>query len=72
MGPSGHFYSGMSLAIRDIYIFHGLTDCQRIPRFWGVTISPRRIISIYHYYFKILEEFTHLKIQVLILMKISY
>ena len=21
-------------------VFHGLTGCQRTPRFWGVTVSP--------------------------------
>ena len=37
MGPSGYFYSGMSLAIRDKQIFRGLTGSQRTPRVWGVT-----------------------------------
>ena len=36
MGPRGHFYSGMSLAIRDIWIFRGLTGSQRTLGFWGV------------------------------------
>ena len=40
MGPSGHFYSGMSLTIRDILIFRRLTGSQRTPRIWGVTSPP--------------------------------
>ena len=37
MGPRGHFYLGMSLAIRDIYIFRWLIGSQQTPGFWGVT-----------------------------------
>ena len=37
MGPRGHFYSGMSLAIRDKQVFRRLTGSQRTPGFWGVT-----------------------------------
>ena len=36
MGPRGHFYLGTSLRIRDVWIFRGLTVCQRTPGFWGV------------------------------------
>ena len=38
MGRRGHFYSGMSLAIRDKQVFRGLTGSQRTPGFWGVTV----------------------------------
>ena len=37
MGLRDHFYSGMSLAIRDKQVFRGLTGSQRTPRVWGVT-----------------------------------
>ena len=37
MGPRGHFYSGMSLAIRDKLVFLRLTGSQWTPGFWGVT-----------------------------------
>ena len=37
MGPRGHFYSSMSLTIRDKQVFRGLTGSQRTPRVWGVT-----------------------------------
>ena len=39
MGLSGHFYSCMSLMIRDTQVFRGLTGCQRNPGIWGVTVS---------------------------------
>ena len=36
MGPSGHFYSCMSLRY-ETQVFRGLTSCQRTPEIWGVT-----------------------------------
>ena len=44
MGPRGHFYSDMSLAIRDKQVFRGLTGSQRTPGFWGATISQMTIV----------------------------
>ena len=38
MGPRGHFYSGMSLAILDKQVFRGLTGSQQTPRIGGVTV----------------------------------
>ena len=37
MDPSGHFYLGVCLLIRNVYIFRRLTGSQRTPWIWGVT-----------------------------------
>ena len=47
MGPRDHFYSGMSLAIRDKQVFRELTGSQRTPGFGASQLGIRA--KVYDY-----------------------